>query len=206
MIKKWYIGTFITALALLVVMQQRAVVPNQEVVLEFVNIDITSPEAQNTIVAIQKQLQSIGVKNTRISRESNSGKLTITYYSDADVAYIKKVLSEKQSEALDLVFFHHNENEVPMPSDNDSMDYNLDVHKIQKSTDLSSDFLIANIVEVEIEQNSHSDNYSYNFIDVFDEKAINNLRRVAERIHIHIAIAIDNTSHNIPEVRAGPIS
>ncbi|TSE08911.1 hypothetical protein [Aquimarina algiphila] len=206
--KKWYFAILITALATLVVIQQQTVVPNQEIVLEFVDIEVTSKEAQNAITIVKKQLQSIGVKNTRISKGLKDGKLKIAYYSDADVEYIKRILSEEQNVALDHVFYGQNENknDKQFPLDQNSKDYNLDVYEIQKSTDSNADFNGKYVLEIKHERDGYSGDNTYSFIAIIDIDHINRLVKVAQKVNTNIAIAIDNTSRNTPEVRAGPIS
>lgn len=204
--KKWCFGILIATLALLVVVQQQTVVPNQEIVLEFVDIEITSVEAQNAITIVKKQLQSIGVKNTRISQELNNGKLKIAYYSDVDVEYIKRLLSKEKNVELDHVFYDNNEDEDPFPLHKNSKNYNLDVYEIQKGTDLDSDFIGKYVLEVKHEQNGYSGSNTYSFVSEVDTNYIEKLIKVAQKVNTNIAITIDNTSRNIPEVRAGPIS
>ncbi|WP_106794096.1 hypothetical protein [Aquimarina sp. Aq78] len=204
--KKWYFGTLISALALLVVIQQQTVVPNQEIVLEFVNDDVTSLEAENAITSVKKQLQSIGVEYTRISKGLKNGKLKIAYYSDADVDYIKRILSEAQDVALDHVFYDQNEDNNQFPLNKNSKDYNLDVYEIQKSTDFDADFNGKYVLEVKHERDGYSGSNLYSFVKGIDTDYIDRLIKVAQKVNTNIAIAIDNTSHNIPEVRAGPIS
>ncbi len=204
--KKWYFGTLITALALLVVVQQQTVVPNQEIVLEFINIEVTSQEAQKAIAIVKKQLQSIGVNNARISKELKKGTLKISYYSDADVEFIKRILSTSQNVALDHVLYDQNESSSQFPVDENSKDYNLDVYEIQKSTDFDSDFSGISILEIKQEQDGSYGTKTYSFVTQIDDNDISRLIKVAQKVNKNIAIAIDNTSHNIPEVRAGPIS
>ncbi len=204
--KKWYFGILITALALLVVIQQQTVVPNQEIVLEFVDIEVTSQEAQKTITIVKKQLESIGAKNTRISKELKNGTLKITYYSDEDVEFIKRILSEAQNVALDHIVYDQNEDDHQFPLNKNSKDYNLDVYEIQKSTDFGSDFNGISILEVKHEQDRYSGSNSYSFVAEIDINGIGRLVKIAQKVNSTIAIAIDNTSHNIPEVRAGPTS
>ncbi|WP_438422386.1 hypothetical protein [Aquimarina macrocephali] len=204
--KKWYFGTLISAFALLVVIQQQTVVPNQEIVLEFVNDDVTSLEAENAITSVKKQLQSIGVEHTRISKGLKNGKLKIAYYSDADVEYIKRILSEAQDVELDHVFYDQNEDDNQFPLNKNSKDYNLDVYEIQKSTDFDADFNGKYVLEVKHERDGYSGSNSYSFVKGIDTDYIDRLVKIAQKVNTNIAIAIDNTSHNIPEVRAGPIS
>ncbi|WP_103866413.1 hypothetical protein [Aquimarina sp. I32.4] len=204
--KKWYFGTLITALALLVAIQQQALVPNQEIVLEFVDVEVTSLEAQNTIEIVKKQLQSIGVERTRISKGLENGKLTIAYYSEADVEDIKKILSKEHNVALDHVFYGETNDENQSPLDKNSKDYNFDVYEIQKSTDFNSDFNGKYVLEVKQKNGRHFSSTSYSFIAVVDVNHIDRLIKVAQKVNRNIAIAIDTTSRIIPEVRAGPIS
>ncbi len=204
--KKWYFRILITALALLVVVQQQTVVPNQEIVLEFVDIEITSLEAQNAITIVRKQLESIGVEHTRISKGLKNGKLKIAYYSDANVESIKKILSEEQNVALDHISYDQNEDSDQFPLNKNSKDYNLDVYEIQKGTDLGSDFNGISVLEVNQEQDWYSGANVYSFVTGININNIDRLEKVAQKVNASIAIAIDNTSHKIPEVRAGPIS
>lgn len=204
--KKWYFGILISALATLVVIQQQTVVPNQEIVLEFVNNEITSVEAQNAITLVKKQLQSIGVQHTRISKGLKNGKLKIAYYSDVDVEYIKRILSEAHNVALDHVFYDQNEDGDQFPLNKNSKDYNFDVYEIQKSTDFDADFNGKYVLEVKHERDGYSGSNSYSFVKGIDTDYIDRLVKVAQKVNTNIAIAIDHTSHNIPEVRAGPTS
>lgn len=204
--KKWYFGTLLTALALLIAIQEPTVVPNQEIVLEFTNSDVDSPEVQNAITIVKKQLQSIGVKNTRISRELKNGKLKITYYSDADVECIKSLFSPEQNVALDLVLYDQNKGDSEYPLDENAKDYSLNVYEIQQGLDFSSDFNGKYLLEIQQEQEGFSSFYSYSFVSGIDINDTDRLVKVAQKVNTTIAIAIDNTSHKIPEVRAGPIS
>lgn len=204
--KKWCFGILITALTTLVVIQRQTVVPNQEIVLEFVDIEVSSLEAQNAITVVKKQLESIGVKNTRISKGLKDGKLKIAYYSDVDVEYIKRILSEAQNVQLGHVFYDQNKEDNPFPLDKNSKDYNLDVYEIQKSTDSNTDFNGKYVLEIKQQYDRDSSNYTYSFFAVIDVDDINGLAAVTQKVNVNITIAIDNTLHNIPEVRAGPIS
>ena len=187
-------------------MQQQTVVPNQEIVLEFTDIEVTSLEAQNAISIVKKQLESIGVKNTRISKELHNGKLKIAYYSDADVESIKRILSKEQYVALDHVFYDQNKADDQLPLEKNATNYNLDVYKIHKSTDVDTDFNGIYVLEVKQEQDRASGSYGYSFVSENNTNNSDELIKVAQKVNGSIVIAIDNTSYKIPEVRAGPIS
>ncbi|MFD2564585.1 hypothetical protein [Aquimarina rubra] len=204
--KEWYFKILITAFTLLVVMQQQTVVPNQEIVLEFTDVEVTSLEAQNAITIVKKQLESIGVKNTRISKELHNGKLKIAYYSDADVESIKKIFSKEQRVALDHILYDKGNTGDQSPSDNNSSHYNLDVYKIHKSTDLDTDFNGIYVLEIKQKQDRASGSYAYSFVTTNSTHHLDRLLKSAQKVNGAIAIAIDNTSYKIPEVRAGPFS
>ena len=183
MIKKWYFGTLITVFALLIAMQQETVVPNQEIVLEFANTQITSPEAQHAISIVKKQLHDIGVKNVRISKELKNGTLKITYYSNANVERIKKILSEKQNNKLGHLVLDQNKKKDEFPPVNNDFDaYNFDVYEIQKSTDFDTGFTGQYPLEIKQKQ-QRSTGFSHSFISKIDTDELDELIRVAQRIH-----------------------
>ncbi|GAA0731863.1 hypothetical protein GCM10009430_44480 [Aquimarina litoralis] len=203
--KEWYFGMLISAFALLVVMQGQTVVPNQEIVLDFRDVTVSSQEAENAVKTVKKQLASIGVKNTRISNELHNGKLRISYYSDADVESIQQILAENYISWNHILFDKNGSNDSKIPFDKESSDYHVAVYKIQKSTDSDTGFSGIHVLELEQKQDRAS-GVSYSFVNEDADEAINRLIQLAQKVHSAIAIAIDNTSYKIPEVRAGPIS
>jgi len=197
---KWYLSTFIIILTFLGVSLEQYTTPNQEIVVQFSNNEVSLFETQNTIAIVKKQLQDIGVDNIKVHEDAN-GTLKITYHSDVDVASIQKLFSAKKK--LDLGISSYNSADTSnFPSEGKSNDYELDVYEIQKSNESDSDL---NGIAVDVRQKS--DRYFYpalkSIID-FDVWEKNNIEKVAYIIQKNIAIAIDNSTHNIPEVRAGP--
>ncbi len=207
MSKKWYFGVLVSAFTMLIVMRQQTVVPNQEIVLEFVTIEPNSKEAQDVLASVKEQLESIGVQHAIISKKSKNGKLKITYYSDADVESIKKVLSEKQNVALDhIVYDQQQENGDEFPANEDSKDYHFDIYEIQKGKDLGFDLNGKFVLETKQKRDG---DFSTNFF-CFSKKSstdqIDKYSKRTQKINANIALIPSNTIHNIPEVRAGPIS
>lgn len=201
---KWYLSTFIVILTLLGVSQQQFSVPNQEIVVQFANNEVTLFETQNTIAIVKKQLQAIGVDNIKVYEEAN-GKLKITYFSDVDVAFIKKIFSEENILKLGFTSINYEEESTKLPSNKNSNSYKLDVFEIQKSTDAEGDF---NGFALELKPESDrffTTKIYFSSIEI-NVKEKNRAEKVAYTIHKNIAIAIDNSSHNIPEVRAGPLA
>ena len=201
---KWYLSTFIVILTLLGLSQQQFSVPNQEIVVQFTTNEIALLETQNTIAIVKEQLQTIGVENIQIHKEAN-GKLKITYFSDIDVASIKKILSKEKDVKLSYSSIFQEEGDSKFPSNKDSNHFKLDVFEIQKSNDAEGDF---NGYALELKPESDRFFTSVVYLSYADVavKETNKAEKVAFTIHKNIAIAIDNSSHNIPEVRAGPVA
>ncbi len=197
---KWYLSIFIIILTLLGVSLEQYSTPNQEIVVQFNNDEVSLFETQNTIAIVKKQLQDFGVDNIKVHEDVN-GTLKITYHSEVDVASIQKLFSSKTN--LDFGFTSNNSKESSNnPSDDKSNDYQLDVYEIQKSNETDSDF---NGIVVDVRQKS--DRFfkpAVKSFNDFEVKEKNSTEKVAYIIQKNIAIAIDNSTHNIPEVRAGP--
>lgn len=205
MMKKWYFGFFITALAFLVIVQHDAVVSNQEIVLEFVNTDIASPEAQDAITKVKKQLHAIGAKNTRVVKGAENGTLKITYYSDADVSCIKSLLSKEQKAELDPITYDQKGDTNEFPLDKSSKKYNFNVYEIQKNADFEVDFNSIALSDIQQEQDGFSKpNDLYTSTSDIGTTYADILAKVAQKAYATKVVSLDTTSHKIPEVRAGP--
>lgn len=195
-----YIGALIIVLTFLgVVYQQQNTLPNQEIVLQFSDANLTSDEAQNTIATVKQQLHDIGVDNIQLI-EGENGTLKITYFSLTDVTSIKRTLSEENS--LDLNSNSQNKSKFPL-SDN-TINYNLNVYEIHNNSDVDWNIVENSVLKVNSENDRvfNPNVYVSGINSDYKEKDI----AVKERLKVlrNIAIAIDNTSYKIPEVRAGP--
>lgn len=196
---KPHIYIFILILTFLgVASQQQESVVNQELVLHFADVKITSQEAQNTISTVKDELELLGIDNIQVKSE-NQDKLIITYYSNVDVASLKKILSEKKH--LKLQYPQDNQQ---VPSGNNQIGYDFDIYEINNSHDLDSGF--DNCILVEKSQNER-------YIDpnTFLTATIMNVRKdntLKETLHIwkYIETSISNLSYAFPEVRAGPFA
>ena len=201
--QKWFLSTLITILALIGYSRQQAYVPNQEIVMQFVDAEVAYDVAQNAIASVKKQLQTIGVDNIQV-RESVDGRLKITYNSDIDVASIKKIFSKEEN--LELGYTSSDsEDHDKFPSNKSSNSYNLNVCEIQNSYDAESDFN-GHLLELTFE-NEHSYNPVVDLsINKIDASVTSRIEKTAYTIQRNIALAINNSSRIIPEVRAGPVS
>jgi len=201
---KWYLSTLIFILTLLGFSQQQKYVPNQEIIVQFADDHVTFEVAQNAIATVKKQLQIIGVDNIHI-RESVDGSLKITYYSDIDVAAIEEIFSKDKDLALGYTFFDENEAHTEFPLDNSSNSYKLNVCEIRNSSDSDLD-INGCIIELTPEYERLFNPIVYYSFNEINLREINSTEKTAYNLHRSIAAEIDNSSHNIPEVRAGPDS
>jgi len=199
--KKWYICTLFIAFTLLgYISKEQSALPNQKIVLQFSDATITSSEIENTVTLVKKQLFDLGVDNIQIHKIENN-QLKITYYSDADVVSIKRKLSKERSLAIDYSS-NSKEQSPKIPSSKEN--YNLDVFKIQDGNDANSGFDGKVAIEPKIESDRYSNPNVHFSVCSVTENEINTYTQVAYKVNTNIAIAIDNTSYKIPEVRAGP--
>ena len=198
---KRYIGALIIVLTLLVVGQHQISVPNQQIVLQFPD-DVSFDETQNAVALVKKQLRDVGADNIIVC-DSEDGRLKISYYSDLNIASIKNILSEDNQLELGIVE-NQNENDSRLPSEENQNTYNFDVIEIQIESNSDWDFNGTNILELKSEGNWFSKPKVYATINEIDfhEK----ISKVTFKVYYRIAIAIDNTSHIVPDVRAGPVA
>ena len=200
---KWYLNTFILIIAFLGAVLQQFSVPNQEIVLQFEGHEISLDETENAIADVKKLLQDIGIKKIKVYKGAN-GVLKISYFSQVDVVSIKKIFSKEKALKLSYSSLDFGENPFKVPTKKKSITYQLDVFEIQKSKEnaLDSNGLV-------IESSTKNDPF-FN-LDVYypyllkELRLKNRIEKVAYNIFGNKSIEIDNASHNIPKVRAGPV-
>lgn len=201
---KWYIGALIIVFTLLGVYQNRISVPNQEIVLKFTDVNITSDEAENTIEIVKEQLEAIGIDIIWV-RELKDGQFKIAYYSTSDVASVKEILSNDKNLKIGFTSNNLSDNTSNFPSDKKSKTYKLDVYEIHKSTDSESGLDGKYVITLKQDYNRFYYPNDVIFNNDIDAKDGNIIAEVAYKVHVSIALAIDNSSGNIPEGRAGPV-
>ena len=201
---RWCISAIIFILTLFgVVNQQQSSIPNQEIVLQFTDVELTSEAVQHTIAKLKSQLQSIGVEKLKVENSEN-GQLRITYYSDADVASIQKKLLKAKRVALNYAL--NDEGQSKTPSKDIEISYNLDIYEIQKTNDFLSDLDGKFVLEPKLKNDrSSSPNFEMSINDVQCNDHCE-LVKVAYKVSRNISIEISDALHYIPEVRAGPNS
>uniref|UniRef100_UPI0040492C5C hypothetical protein n=1 Tax=Gelidibacter sp. TaxID=2018083 RepID=UPI0040492C5C len=199
---KWYISTFIIVFTLLGICHTNISLPNQEIIVEFNDDKVTNDQSQNAIASIKQQLQDFGVDNIQVRQVSN-GNFRIVYHSSVAVESIKMALSSSENLTKDISSF--NLNHQKQSSDNNQKHYNLDVYEIQG---ISVDYDLTGTLTLETkyvyDRFVNSNDYS-NVVDV-NETIEDETLQIEFNRNRAIVLAIENTSHTIPEVRAGPIS
>ena len=200
---KWYLNTFILIIAFLGAVLQQFSVPNQEIVLQFEGHEISLDETENAIADVKKLLQDIGIKKIKVYKGAN-GVLKISYFSQVDVVSIKKIFSKEKALKLSYSSLDFGENPFKVPTKKKSITYQLDVFEIQKSKENAID---SNGLVIE----SSTKNDPFFNLDVYypyllkELRLKNRIEKVAYNIFGNKSIEIDNASHNIPKVRAGPV-
>jgi len=200
---KWCFGALIIVFTLLGVYQNRISVPNQEIVLKFTDVNITSGEAENTIEIVKEQLQAIGINVLRV-QELKDGQFKIAYYSTSDVASIKEILSNEKNLKIGFTSNNEDENSSHIPSKNKSKTYKLDIFEIHKSTDSESGLDGKYVITLKQDYNRFYYPNDIVFNNDVDAKDANLNAELAFKLHFGIALTIDNSLGNIPEGRAGP--
>ena len=204
MIARWCISVLIFSLTLFgAVSQQQILVPNQEIVLQFQDVDLTSNQTDNTVATVKQQLKTLGAENIQVLALEN-GILKITYYSDADIASIKETFSEESTIALHLSAHTQDKDSSSFPFEESNVTYNLDVYEIQNGSASGWDFDGVIGLDVESKSNRFLDP-NYLFIENVGYKYQDNLLEVSYRVRREITIQLSDPLHSIPEVRAGPI-
>lgn len=201
---KWYFGALLSVITLFVVTQQQIDVPNQQILFQFNTAKVSSTQAEFAILNVKQQLQTIGIRNTRVSKSEN-GVIKISYYSNVEVSSVKSQLAQSQNVTLGYSTLSKDKKEE-YPQDKTSKLYNLDVLEISQSKDTGSGFNDKYVIEAKHEyvRSSNPDVQVFSVCIVCSK--VNVLFNTTQKLNTSVAIAIDNNSYNFPEVRAGPIS
>ncbi|WP_036152530.1 MULTISPECIES: hypothetical protein [Maribacter] len=198
---KWCVSTLFIILALLGLSQEQTKASNQQIVLQFADVELASESAHDEILAeITKKLEVLGVDGVEII-ENDGAQLSIRYYSDVDALSVKEFLSEENQPLTT------NEEEFPSdyPKEQLPETYNLVVSDLHQQAD-SGVTLNATLVAVQKQDSKKLTNPVLLPFSSAVELEQDVLVATAYKINRTIAFAIDNTSQIIPEVRAGPYS
>ncbi|WP_339842172.1 hypothetical protein [uncultured Maribacter sp.] len=196
---KWCVSTLIIILALFGLSQEQTKASNQQILLKFTDVELASESAHDEILtAITKRLKVLGVDAIEII-ENDGRQVSIRYYSEVDASSVKEFLSQENQ--LSLTY----KDDIPFdfPKEQLPEKYNLTVSDLHQQSDNGLN-LNGNLVLIQKQDYKRFSNpiiLQFTSAIVFKQDAIVNL---AFKINRNIAIAIDNSSRTIPEVRAGP--
>ncbi|MEC3906981.1 hypothetical protein VOI54_08110 [Tamlana sp. 2201CG12-4] len=204
MIARWCISAFIFLLTLFgVVFQQQVSVPNQEIVLQFTDVELTSDDAKHAIAIVAKKLQGLGAEHIQVKAGDNN-TLKISYFSEVDISSIKRTFAKENHIVLDYTSSSQDRGASKLPSEDNTISYNLDVYEIQNTSNSGGDLNGAFGLEIDAKSDRFLDPNINLFFKNIDVNAIAAKTKVAFKVCRDISIELDNTLHSIPEVRAGP--
>lgn len=203
MINKWFLGSLLVVLAFIGISLDQTAIPNQEIIIKFSNENVLQESSSEAITLVKSELEKINVSNIKIEEVVN-GTLKITYYSEIDVLEVKKIFSKSTLLNQSSLYTSQEEGQ-DLPFDNEDIEnYHLDIFKIQDSNDV--DGQTGAIAESKSESTRFSSVNSYAYLKIQGTQSLKNIEKVAYCVGLTCSLSINNTSHKIPEVRAGPIS
>jgi hypothetical protein len=192
---KWYISTLFLILIYFGGFHEQISIPNQEIVLEFVDAKINQKNIKNTITDVKEKLIKIGVSNIKI-QETKSGTLKISYYSIVHINTIKEALAKEHQLVL-------NQQSKNKKNNNTSSDYHIDIYQLTNESDISN-LDTKFIFEIKQGSDRFTNNYNNAFIRSLTIHKTNQLFKTAYKVYKKSPFTKDRTSYEEPEVRAGP--
>jgi len=200
---KLHFGILIVLLAFFGRYLEQSTTPNQQIVIQFSDENISDEDAVATLATIQKRLEIAGAVQIKIGQTEN-GNLIITYHSDAEVYHIQSILLDDKG--LELSYQSNSTNSQDIPNQEQSKDYELNISEIQNVSHVNWDFQVVECIELN-QKTDWPNKVKVNATgDTVNSDYSNTNFRVVFKINNSVALAIDNGSCIIPEVRAGPTS
>jgi hypothetical protein len=199
---KLHIGILILILTVLgVASRQQIAIANQEIVLQFSDIEVSSEEAQIALSILKSQLLDLGVDNINIAEEE-TGILKITYHSDVNVALVKESLFKENRTPFNYLSQDRKEDEKH-PSDGKVVNYEIIINEIQNAHDA---YLVLGeyLVKPKSENNRSHEPILFSPSDILHVVKYESIEKTPFKSWRFIAPSQDNFSYIFPEVRAGP--
>lgn len=198
---KWYASILFIILALIGLSQEQNKASNQQVSLQFVDVELSSDVAHDAVLAlITQKLQILGADAIEVVA-NDAQQVSIRYYSAMDADRVEAFLSGNTP----LTATNGEELPLELPKENDSEKYRIVVSDLHMQVDGNFTFkaTLANTQDKE----QHKVVYPNT----------GNILALQELPHVIIAgtlqdvkgadfIVKKNTSYKIPQVRAGPIT
>lgn len=197
---KWYVSILLLVFTVFGIVQENTTVPNQEIVLEFVDVKIAKKDIDYTISLVKQKLQNAGAKNIKV-QETKNGVLRISYYSLENIDVIKEALSKTNSLAFNNHQKHREEN---YPSSDTSSNYNIDIYELDNHHTNLSNFDGKAVLEIKYDSQRSTNFQNYASLENVIIKKANKLFKTNYKFSKSLLIVKENTSNYKPEVRAGP--
>lgn len=193
---KWYFSTlFLILFAFFGAFQQEITIPNQQIVLEFVDGNIDQEEIKNAITDVREKLLSAGVSNISI-KETKKGTLKISYFSDVHIDNIKDYLTLKS----ELTFNQDPDNKSKnFPSSS----YKIDIYELTDEVDVTN-LNDKYVFEIKYTSDRFTTNPNIAFVKNIELEKAAQLFKTAFKANKNNPFTKDRTSYKEPEVRAGP--
>ena len=196
--KSWYLGFLVVALTFFGISLDKTTSANQQIILKFTNLAISEGETQEVLSFVKQQLSQVAVGDIQIKKSAN-GDLKISYYSNVAIADIKELFSEKSA-----LFLANTvpDNESSKSGKEDYEGYELDIFEIQSPKEsVGSE---GTFVDFKTESVRFYTPNFYSFSETYTEITSNSIV-VMYHTYTTIALAIDQGSYAVPQVRAGPL-
>jgi len=188
---KWYISALLLIFAVFGAFQEQVSIPNQEIMLEFVDAKINKQNIDNTIADVRKKLLNVGISNI-IIKETKNGTLKISYFSVVEVDNIKEAIIKDNK----FVFNKNSKN-------NSSSNYNIAIYELTDEPDISNlDYKF--IFEIKYHTDRFTTDTYFAFVKKIEQYKTDQLFKIAYKVNKNSPFTKDKTSYKEPEVRAGP--
>ncbi len=193
---KWYFSTLFLILCICFgAFQEQVVIPNQEIVLEFVDGKNNEQYVNSTIADVKEKLVRIGATNILI-KDTKKGTLTISYYCTIPVDTIKEALTVVDQFAL-------HQNSKNKQNNSPSSTYNIDIYELTNEID-TTNLNDKYVFEIKYIAERFTTTPNYASIRSLEIEKANQLFKLAFTAYKTKPFTKDRTSNKEPEVRAGP--
>ena len=188
---KRYIFSLVLSLTLLGVIQHfQTPEANQEIVLQFSSS--SSEDVEQSLSSISQTLEQLDAETIAVSSDKD-GFYRITYHSDSEIKENKKFISNQ----VEVTYGN---------SKTSDKGYDFDVFKLEKGTTKTWDFDGHRVQTLNLKSDRSFTPDVLSFSTVAkDKRVLLDVNPILSE-NRYIVFTSDNTSHNIPEVRAGPLS
>lgn len=191
---KWYASTLFLIICISFgAFQKQAVIPNQEIVLEFVDTKTNKNNIESTIADVKEKLLNVGISNISIQNNKN-GTLKISYYSNLDIKEIKEILADDCKNLLS----EHKKNKEETTSN-----YSIDIYELKVESDISGSHE-KSILNTKYSSNRSTTNNTNAFLIKIQSEKANFLFKTNFKASKNNTYIKEKSSCIEPEVRAGP--